>query len=279
MKTFKTNEYKRILAFIHNEMDPKERDDFRSELREDSEKFEEVQEVRRLLKLSKDVYYEDKVRRLITPVKIAPMWQRPAVWMAAASTALILGFGVWFLFKTGENADGTNEKVIAKQEKNYELSASEMSGAMVMEPLKLADVPAKFKSELESLENDLEPAGAITRLENFGRSNAATAKSDSGEQLYGSPEKANQTKSQLSTRDDGYRLLLLGVGYLKQENAEKALNAFNRIKYDGLAQNVRWYKALAYLQKNDNVKAKEELLKITDNRYKADAKELLDRLP
>jgi hypothetical protein len=279
MKNFETSDYRKILAFIHEELDPKEREDFKSELRADPKKFNEVQEVRKLLNLTKDVYYEDKVRRLMTPVEVTPMWQRPAVWAVAASTILILGFGAWFLSKEKDRDKNLDEQKIVKQEMQYDPAVYEMSKALAMEPLKLVDVPVKFKSERESVENDLEPEAALSRLENFIQPKASVTKSDSTEPLYGSPEHVKQNKSELSQKDEGYRLLLLGIGYLKQENTEKALNALNRIKYPGLSQDVGWYKALTYLQTKNNAKAREELLKITDSRYAADVKELLDKLP
>ena len=308
MKTFNDKEYSRILAYIQDELPPQEKEEISELLRQDPDWYNEVEEVKDLTEIAKDAYYEDKVRNLLASAenieaeealnyegKILDLmvdpkanpWKRPLQWLAAASFIGVLSVFVYQQYDSGQKQKLARlERVRQEQElarlreqqrNRVTIEARDMAQSLINDSIALGTIPPKLGNSYTGLSSEDTRQKAIRQLEAMGKTPQSTP-TDPDKRLYGSGENT-PAKPKLTSKEESYRGLLLGIGYVKEGNNKAAVEQLNQIKDSSLAQDVSWYKALAYLQLGKNKEARAELVKITDNRYLKNANELLAALP
>ncbi|MFN8348839.1 MAG: hypothetical protein U0X91_27820 [Spirosomataceae bacterium] len=221
--------------------------------------------------------------------KVIPIWKRPPIWLAAASVVGLIILGTIKYEPIRSYVSG----LFPKDTITYPPNPSDtntispplpikinIAGALrvhIDEPAKLNSVPKRLTGAYEAINGEAGRKNAIKRLEDF------SAPDDPRELQHGSSQEPTEDRSvsatALNAKEESYRKLLLGIGYIKTKKGQKALTVLNQVVNKDLSQDVSWYKALAYLQSGKNKEARAELVKITDNRYLKNANELLAALP
>ncbi len=222
--------------------------------------------------------------------RIIPIGQRPGTWLMAASIAALLAIGGRYLYleyskqtdigqETGQNKVLPKDSTQPNSESQTDPSAEFMANTLIAEDLELNNIPTSLEAEAQAIAIDINRKKGIATLEKLAPPSPAPDNKKPGEILLGSSPDEIAKKSGLSSREEAYRKLLLGVGYLKEEKPQEALKVLNQVKEASLVQEVAWYKALALIKTGKMEEARVELEKITDSRYFADAQELLSNLP
>ena len=291
MKEFEAEEYERILSFLEGETNEAEKKEMLSRLEADPDLAYEVQKVKETLSALR----YNHVKSLVGPrqgadrypaVPVISLRRHPRTWLAAAVVTALLVLGGRYLYQnysnTGEETAGTGvppeDTTRTDTPSLPNPQAESMANILIAENLNLNDIPPSLQKEASAIGVDIDRGQAISALENLEKSApAVTQKPD--EPLLGSSPDNPAEKKALSATEEAYRKLLLGIGYLKEGRSEEALRTLDRVKVPSLAQEVHWYKALALLKTGQNERARAELEKITDPRYRADAQDLLSNLP
>ncbi|GHB88850.1 hypothetical protein [Persicitalea jodogahamensis] len=217
------------------------------------------------------------------PVPVRSLWQRPQTWLAAASVVLLLGFGIWFALNSsldsGDQAGNNQNPPLDTFPQNGtvlpEFTASDAAAYHIAQVPQFENVPPKLADQALAIAIDVQRQQALAELQKMKA--VGPAKPSDGP-LYGSGQEDTTPDNTLSAREESYRQLLLGIGYLKEKKVPEALQVLGLVKDKSLTQEAHWYKALAYLQTNQNDSARRELKQITDSRYLVDATELLEKL-
>jgi hypothetical protein len=315
MKTFNTEEYKLITAYLDKTLSTSETERIEQLIAQDADWKAEVAEIKELLAMNKhlhrmqmveqvakideeDITEETKVlEELVGPLSrfekvevpqekqllTRPLWQ-PI--LAAASVIVVLGLGFVIYKRTNPDTpeivinDSTSKDTThlikpVPQAPQFDLASQLPS--LINEPLELNNVPKNLATQASGIEGEASRDKALKTLEKM-----AIKASPSDDIQVGSSPDATDDKSvkypPLSTKDEAYRKLLLGIGYLKSDKAKSAVVVLEQIKDSSIEQDVSWYKALAYLKLKQNEKAKIALQAINDPRYKTDAESLLEAI-
>ena len=282
MKKFNQEEYGQILSLLNGEIDETEKQELLAKIESDPEWAHEVKRVRETFSALRRNHVKSLIERGYVP--ITPLWQRPQTWLAAASVSFLLGFGIWFTVEqfsaNGDNRFSNNQNpppdsLPQNNPALPEFSAADGAAYHIAQVPQLEAVPRKLTDQATAIGVDVQRQQAIAELQKM-KPSGPTDPSDGP--LYGSGQEGTTSGKTLSAQEESYRQLLLGIGYLKEKKDQEALRALNLVKDKSLAQEAHWYKALAYLQTNQNAPARRELEKITDSRYLTDATELLKKL-
>ncbi|MCP1386252.1 hypothetical protein [Runella salmonicolor] len=159
--------------------------------------------------------------------------------------------------------------------------------SLLAEPVELKGISDKMGEKMTALNDAIDEVaqqGAIKDLEDLGNPVKVPQERPTGE-TYGAGENSGtvptpKTSPQITAAEEQYRRLLLGIGYLKENQLDKALANLNKVNSEQLQADVAWYKSLVLIQQKKYAEAKAELQKIESNpQYGSKAKELLGGIP
>ena len=121
-----------------------------------------------------------------------------------------------------------------------------MANVLISENLTLEGIPGSLLDEAEAISADASRKNGIAALEKQTPPPVSPdTKPEDG--LYGGSKEISTTKPTLSPREEAYKNLLLGVGYLKEGSYQEALKVLNLVKEASLAQDVAWYLSLIHI--------------------------------
>lgn len=226
---------------------------------------------------------------LTSDTPIVPLRRATSAWLSAASAVLLLGgvyIGYHFYQKNTSSVvqkqpDSTSEgkkpiKEIAQVSKEQVLLK------YINEPIDTEGIPKNLWDEAKGIDRDNTRKKMIRRLEMTTLGSQVSTSHLPEDIIYGSGSDTllsiSADSARSLTKEKAYQQLLLGIGYLKSKEAEKALKIFNQINNGVLVQEINWYKALVYIQLGYAEKARAELLTLSKGRYKFAAQELLQAL-
>lgn len=218
-----------------------------------------------------------------------PLWRSMPVWLSAASVVLLLGgayIGYLFYQKNTQtivqNQLNSTSKIKVEIGEITRAPIAQTLLKYINKPIDTEGIPRKLLDEAKGISNDETRKKTIRRLEMSTRAAQAADSPLPDDIIYGSGTDTLLTLPNDSIRsiekEKAYRQLLLGIGYLKNKEAEKALKTINQIHERVLIQDIHWYRSLIYLQLGDSEKARLELKALTGSRYKLAAQELLQAL-
>lgn len=233
---------------------------------------------------------------LVTPPIIIVWWRRPAAWVAAASITFLCVFGAiqynsWQKEKEElANLEKQRQKELLEKQKQLQILPVELATkipSLLTEPVELKGISDKMSEKMTDLNDAIDEVAqqnAIKELEELGKPVKVPQERPTRE-TYGAGENSGtvptpNTRPQITAAEEQYRRLLLGIGYIKENQLDKALANLNKVNSKQLQADVAWYKSLALIQQKKYAEAKAELQKIESNpQYGSKAKELLGGIP
>lgn len=310
MKKFSTEDYGKISAYLDKEMTVQEASQFETFLNENPEWSNKVEEVKENISLLKRIYLLDsldeefdfeKKQSKISEVPVPPIiivwWKRP-MYRRLAFVAMFLAVSIFGVVRYSawqkeqeEVAElEKRQKELLEKQKQLQIFPVELATkipSLLAEPVELKGISGKMGEKMTALNEAIDEVAqqdAIKELEELGKPVKVPQEKPTGE-TYGAGEKSGtvptpKTRSQITAAEEQYRRLLLGIGYLKENQLGKALVNLDKVNSEQLQADVAWYKSLALIQQKKYAEAKAELQKIESNpQYGPKAKELLGGIP
>lgn len=310
MKEISENEFAQYLELLNGKLPPNEAKTLRKAIDDQpeiKEQFEAVRLYQRKLKYIAArnelaaILAEEQQKVIEVPIPTRKTWwRRPAYqWVAAATVTLILGAGVFGWIKEQQRIaelERHRQEEIARIERlrrDQEARQRQIQSltakipSLLAEPVQLEGISDKMTEKMVTLNDAIDEVaqqGAIKDLEDLGKPVRVTQERPT-RVTYGAGENSGTvprptTRPQITASEEQYRRLLLGIGYLKENQLDKALVNLNQVTANQLQADVFWYKSLVLIQQKKYIEAKTELLKIQTNpKYQIAVKELLGGIP
>lgn len=217
-------------------------------------------------------------------------------WVAAACIVIGLGYFGIVQYKSWKKEqeelarlEKQNKELLEKQ-KQLQTSPVDLATkipSLLAEPVELKGISDKMAEKMTALNDAIDEVaqqGAIKELEALGKP-VKVPQENPTEETYGAGENSGtvptpKNRPQITANEEQYRRLLLGIGYIKENQLDKALANLNKVTSEPLQADVAWYKSLVFIQQQKYAEAKAELKKIeTNTQYGPKAKELLEGIP
>ncbi|MCF0070802.1 hypothetical protein LZD49_09990 [Dyadobacter sp. CY261] len=302
MKKINEEEYRRILAYLGNEMSEQEADEYRKLIKQDIDLFDEVEEVKATIKAAQKLHYLkelDELEHFEMPepekkeedVKERPLWTERQWLLAAAVVAVAVGVGILFWLNNGEkpgidnaisNAGDTLQTPTKDKATLVVPEARDAAEYYISQGLDLKNVPSRFAGDVTGINTADGLRASIEKLKSLGLGKKTdTGKAENPDEIkYGSGGTAvdEKQKTALSASEENYRKLLLGISYVKAGRYNEAVVVLDQVKEKSLAQDVLWYKGLSYIQSGELEKGRKSLAQVSDPRYEEGRKEILEKL-
>jgi hypothetical protein len=303
MNNFSDADYEQMDRFLNNTLTEAEQQAFLKRLHVDADLAAEVEWLRSLYANYRFLHQKQQVQKLHNELAqegllatepttvVLPLWQRPWVrpLLAAASVSIVLGAGVWF-WQAGSGTPDTppvavesppttttattppNELPDADPAEN---DPTALARAFAQDaPLDLNNVPPPLRDGVAAYEN-----GNLDRAISQLNKPVRSAQKPTDEPTFGSGQGQVSKPEPANIRQ--YRLLYLGLSYLKNNQPKRALAALQQVKQTDLQPTANWYEALCQIQLGQSNEAIRVLKAITDNPdhpYFTEARPLLDAL-
>jgi tetratricopeptide (TPR) repeat protein len=305
MKETTEEEFSLILEYLNKHTNPTQTLEIEKRRRNEPEWEQKIQEVEQMQFKYRYVEAEKHLSEVFEKMKqyekitdspiIIVWWRRPAVWVAAASITFLGIFGAkqyneWQKEKEELARIEKEKQEQLDKEKQLQTPPADLATkipTLLAEPVELKGISDKMKDKMTALNDAIDEVAqqnAIRDLEDMGKPVKVPQERPTGE-TYGAGSESGsvptpKTRPQITASEEQYRRLLLGIGYLRGNQLDKALKNLNEVNSAALQSDVAWYKSLVLIQQKKYAEAKIALLKIESNtQYGQKAKELLAGIP